>query len=201
MLPVVFVDADVLYSPTLRSWLLNFATGELVGRSPAFDLVLTEAVIAEAVARWNDDNPRARGAVVTRMAEALREVATIVRDYDATIDFPGADEGDIHVHAAAVAANAGYLVTRDSGFHKLPQEVKDTLPYEIYDPDDFLVLVADQSHGRLRAATRATMKHYAVKDAGRSQMVSKLRKSGAPQFAELVNDELAVLAGAKEPTF
>lgn len=197
MLPVVFVDADVLWSTTLRAWILNFATGSASGRSPGFELVLTEAVIAEAVARWNDKHPRARGIVVTRMSEALREVATIVRDYDAEIPFPGADDGDIHVHAAAVQAGAGYLVTNDRGFHDLPEEVKNELPYEIYHPDEFLVLVADQSRGRLRDVTREMMHHLAPKDGENFKMVSSLEKNGAPVFAGMVNEELAVLAGAR----
>jgi hypothetical protein len=201
MLPVVFVDADVLWSPTLRAWILNFATGSNEGRSPGFELVLTEAVIAEAVARWNDKNPRARGIVVTRMAEALREVATMVRDYDADIPFPGSDDGDIHVHAAAVQSGAGYLVTNDSGFRDLPDEVKDELPYEIYNPDDFLVLVADQSRGRLRDVTREMMHHMAPKDGASFKMVPSLQRSGAPTFARMVEEELAVLAGARDVNF
>lgn len=195
MLPIVFVDADVLYSATLRGWLINFATGGQSGESPGFELVLTEAVIAEAVARWHDDHPRARGGVITRMAEVLREVSTIVRDFDADIAFPGKDEGDIHVHAAAVASGAGYLVTRDNGFLDLAEEIKDTLPYEIYPPDDFMILAAKQSARRMREVTRSTMRHYATKDAGSPQMVTKLITAGAPKFATIVNDELAALAG------
>lgn len=198
---MVFVDADVLWSATLRAWILNFATGSASGRSPGFELVLTEAVIAEAVARWNDKHPRARGIVVTRMSEALREVATIVRDYDAEIPFPGSDEGDIHVHAAAVQAGAGYLVTNDRGFHDLPEEAKNELPYEIYHPDEFLTLVADQSRGRLRDATREMMHHLAPKDGESYKMVSSLEKNGAPVFAAMVDEELAVLAGARDVGF
>lgn len=202
MLPLVFADADVLYSATLRAWLFNLSTGGYEGEhSPAFDLLVTEAVIAESVSRWHDNNPRANGIITTRMAENLRTVATVVRDYDASIPFPGEDDGDIHVHAAAIAGQAGYLITFDRGFHDLPDDVKDELPYEIYHPDDFLMLASRQSTERLREITRSTVARYASKDGGDSKIVAKLINAGVPRFAEAVNEQLAFLAGARERTF
>ncbi len=198
MLPIVFVDADVIYSSTLRSWLFNLSAGIEFKTSPAFEVVVSEDVIAEAVARWRDANPTAHGGVVTTMSNNLRELCTVVRDYDCSMPFPGADEGDIHVHAAALASKAGYLVTNDNGFHSLPADVQDGLEYEIYRPDDFFVLASKQSQQRTLEATRKTLRYYASTP-GESQMVAKLEAAGCAEFAAIVDEHLMVLAGEARP--
>ncbi|MCK2032630.1 hypothetical protein [Microbacterium sp. KSW4-4] len=200
MSPLVFVDADVLYSVTLRGWFFNLAhAGSHF--SPAFEIVVTEDVIAEAVARWRDDNALAPGGVVSAMSENLRTLCTVLRDYDCEIPFPGGDEGDIHVYAAALEAGVGYLVTKDKGFHNLSDDVKDDLPFEIYHPDDFLVLVNAQSSRNVMEATRATMRHALSKEQEVTSMVTMLRKNDCPRFADVVERHLAVLAGARPIEF
>lgn len=127
---------------TLRGWLFNLSIGQQGATSPAFQMVVSEDVIAEAVARWRDKHPTAPGAVTAKMSNDLRTLCTVVQDFDATIPFPGGDEGDVHVHDAATHQQVGYLVTNDRGFHDLSDEQKDTLPYEIYRPDDLFLLLA-----------------------------------------------------------
>lgn len=200
MIPLVFVDADVLYSVTLRGWFFNLAHAESQF-APSFEIVVTEDVIAEAIARWRDSNPKAPGGVVSTMSEHLRTLCTVIRDYDCEIPFPGGDEGDIHVYAAAVAAGVGYLVTKDNGFHDLSAEVKDELPFEIYHPDDFLLLVDAQNRSNVMEATRATVRHALSKGQEVSGMVDMLRKNACPQFADVVENHLAVLADARSITF
>lgn len=197
MLPVVFVDADVLYSPTLRGWLFNIVDSP----SPPFALAVSEDVIAEAVARYRDRNPRARGVVTSKMSQHIRELCMVVEDFDCDIAFPGDDEGDIHVHAAALAAGAGYLITRDSGFQELGDDVKDSLPYEIYDPDDFFLLANDQSQSRVREAARAQMRHHAKKKPRQDEpsITDRLERAGCPKFAQVVDAHFKVLAGLGAP--
>lgn len=187
--PRVFADADVMYGPVLRGWMFNLS---LAG---AFDLLTTEDVISEAVANWRDDHPTAEGGVIARMSELMRTLCAVVRDYDCTIAFPGDDEGDIHVHAACVASETEYLVTKDRGFHDLDEAVKDSLKYEIYDIDDFLVLVHNQNPPRIRELTLKEIQRR-EKKYGDSQTVEKLAAAGAPQFAKLVSEHAQSLAGA-----
>ncbi|PPG65626.1 hypothetical protein C5C31_13240 [Rathayibacter rathayi] len=196
MLPLVFVDADVLWSTTLRGWLVNLSVGQQGATSPAFQMVVSEDVIAEAVARWRDRHPTAPGAVTAKMSNNLRTLCAVVQDSDASIPFPGGDEGDVHVHAAAVHQQVGYLVTNDRGFHDLSDEQKDTLPYEIYSPDDLFLLLCAQSSQRVREATRAQMRHF-VGLGQEPRLVESLRNAGCPEFAEAVRGHLAFLAGAE----
>src|SRR3546814_9270986 len=85
MVPEVFVDADVLYSPTLRGWLFNLSVGPGFTSSPAFEPIVSEDVIAEAVARWRDANPTAPGGVVTQMSSRIRELCSVIEDFNCEI--------------------------------------------------------------------------------------------------------------------
>jgi len=192
--PVVFVDADVMYSSTLRGWLFNLA------ESGAFTLTTTEDVIAEAVARWRDNNPTINGIVTTRMAENMRTLATVIREYDCEIPFPGNDEGDTHVHAACVAGEVEYLVTKDMGFLEMDEAFKDGLKYEIYNIDEFLLLVHNQSPMRIRELTQVAINYQSGR--GKSPRVADaLASSGAPCFGALVGQHVRSLAGVGEVVY
>jgi len=186
--PVVFVDADVLYSATLRGWLFNLS------EAGAFTLKTTEDVMAEAVSNWRNNNPTAPGGVTTRMSENMRTLSTVIREYDCELSFPGDDEGDIHVHAACVAGEVEYLVTGDKGFLNMDEAVKDCLKYEIYNIDEFLVLVHDQSPMRIRDFTRAEIQRQ-VKLKNKPRIADALTRAGAPEFASLVSEHARSLAG------
>ncbi|CAN7220145.1 hypothetical protein LJR044_003158 [Microbacterium foliorum] len=194
MVPLVFVDADVLYSTTLRGWLFNLAHGKSLN-VPSFELVVTEDVIAETVAKWRDGHPTAPGGVLTTLSNNLRTLCTVLEDYDCEMDFPGDDDGDIHVFAAAVTAKVGYLVTKDNGFHDLPSEVKDELEFEIYHPDDFFLLVDAQNHSNVLEATRENMRHHLSRGQDDLGMVEMLRRNECPKFADIVEQHLIVLTG------
>lgn len=192
--PVVVVDANVLFSRTLRSWFFNLATQ---GSPPSFSLVSTEDINAEAIARIRDRYPDLDGGVITQIARQLREVCTIQEDFDGSLRFPGDDVNDSHVHSAAVEARAGYLVTADTGFHTI--EDTDALPYEVYTPDDFLMLANEQSRERVLMATRENLKFYQKalnRSADTKPLADALKASGCPKFAEVVTENLILLSGA-----
>lgn len=200
MIPLVFVDADVLYSTTLRAWLFNLAHAESIN-TPSFEIVVSEDVIAETVSRWRDNHPKAPGGVTTNLSTQLRTLCTVVADYDCEVEFPGQDEGDIHVFAAALSAEVGYLVTKDTGFLHLPEEIQDDLPFEIYHPDEFLLLVDAQDRSNVMEATRATMRHRLSRGQDQVGMVEMLRKNACPKFADVVESHLGVLSGSKPVSF
>ena len=192
--PVVFADANVLYSSTLRGWLFNLS------EAGAFTLMTTEDVIAEAVSHWRNNNPTAPGGVTTRMSENIRTLSSVIREYDCELPFPGSDEGDIHVHAACVAGEVEYLVTGDKGFLNMDDAVKDGLKYEIYDIDEFLVLVHNQSPMRIRDFTRAAISRQ-VELKNKPRVADALRLAGAPKFAFLVNEHARNLAGDRRAVY
>lgn len=51
------------------------------------------------------------------------------------------DEYDAHLHAAAEYGDVQYAITNDSGFHDVAVAHDEFLGYEVYTPDDFLMLV------------------------------------------------------------
>jgi len=63
-----------------------------------------------------------------------------VEDFVVDGTFTGA-VNDQHVHAAAVACQAEIVLTSDGGF--TAPGVVEELPYEVYPPDEFFVLVDD----------------------------------------------------------
>ncbi len=148
-------------------------------------------VISEAIARLRDDHPDWPGAQITNLMDGFLSSFNLVDDFDPTIPFAGSDQGDRHVHAAAIAAGASFLVTDDNGFHRLDS---DETPYEAITADAFLVLV-DDSHPHIVAeATRAQLKYWASRRE-RADLASHLVLAGCPEFAERVDSHVQVQAG------
>ncbi|MGK4593197.1 hypothetical protein [Amycolatopsis sp. w19] len=75
-----------------------------------------------------------------------------VEDFVIDGSFPGTDADDEHVHAAAIACSAEIILSCDNGFSLTGQD-PDSLPYEVYTPDEFFVLVDDSSPQLVREVT------------------------------------------------
>lgn len=75
--------------------------------------------------RRSGDKP---GRFTGKIQENIRK---FLDDFPA-IEFPGADEHDQHIHAAATSINASYLIADDKGFHKIDD---DLLAYEVHRPE------------------------------------------------------------------
>ena len=188
----VFVDANVLYSRTLRDWIFLL---KLNGSGNMFQLHCTEDVLAEALYHLRRDHPKWRGfqtsSIRQAMVDALDEIVT---DFDPTIDYPGADPNDRHVHAAAVACRADILVTGDQGLLNMPDQ--SSLPYEIYSPDEFFVQVDDSSPLLVMRVTEEQRVFWAAKKRHKGLVVA-LEKAGCPQFGARVQKHLKTLSGVK----
>ena len=192
MLQRVFIDANVLYSRTLRDWTLLL---RLTGAGGMFQLHSTHDVIAEAMYHLRKSNPLARGKVLhevrTRIEQSLDEV---VEDFDPKITFPGSDIHDRHVHAAAVACRADKLLTCDKGFLGLTDEVRDQLDYEIYSPDEFFLLIDDSNPMLVREVTEVQRAYWATQKRS-GGLENALIKAGCPEFAAKVRGHLKALSG------
>lgn len=133
----IFVDANVLYSRSLRDWLFLLRS-ETEGM---FQIHTTEDVLAETEYRLRRNNPTMLGGVITDLRKKITDsIDELVGDYDATIPYGGPDPHDRHVHAAAIASHAHILLTNDAGF-----EGSDEEPYEVFNCDDFFILVDDSA--------------------------------------------------------
>lgn len=132
---LVFLDANVIFSRVLRDWVLMLCAST---RGEIFTLATSEDVLAEAVARLRDRYPAAPSGLV----ENLRDK---VRDYvdEMVTGYPGgevawiADEGDWHVHHAALHCGAQILLTQDAGF------ASDETPYEAQSCDQLFCRIDD----------------------------------------------------------
>lgn len=117
-----------------------------------------------------------------------RIVATMnerIGSYGSGEDAPVNDEFDRHVHAAAVAGQIDSLVTSDRGFLDLSEETKDELPYEIYSPDEFFVLVDDSMPHAVCAVLQRMIAHSQRLERPK-RFDDSLTQNSCPTFAERV---------------
>lgn len=177
----VLVDANVLYSRTLRDWILMLA---YCGSPERFyDVLWTEDILAETIASFREKHPQCDGGYIAAIAEKLRaEFADCqVRDYNATKYF--GDPKDAHVHGAAIAGEADYLVTLN--LRDFDVVDKDQLPYEIYTPDAFLMLIWESQPEIVRNVFLKMEKYRAEKKRTYS-LAQLLKDAGATDFAGIV---------------
>ena len=180
---IVVVDADVLYSRTLRDWVLQYAL-----RTSIYVLKWTEDILAETLNSLRNDHPGWDGAVILRIREKVVGSLRIehrIEEYPADPNYRGKDPGDAHIHAAAIACGADIVLTCN-GSDFLPMDGSaDDLPYEIYGPDDFLLLV-DQSSPESTYSMIAAQMAYFYGKYGSCDLPGFLKLAGAPRFAEKV---------------
>ncbi|MBB5788274.1 PIN domain-containing protein [Jiangella mangrovi] len=184
------VDANVLYSKTLRDWLIMI---QLESGGGLYELCWTEDILAETLYRFRKDHPTVDGGVIARLHDIIATTLEGGRIHDYVIDgsFSGSDPHDQHVHAAAIAAGATYLITADGDFTS-PGIDLDSLPYEVHGPDSFLMLVDDSAPHRVRAVTKKQERYWDQRR--RSKTLSQaLRDAGCPGFAQRVLQHLCHL--------
>lgn len=184
----VFVDANVFRSKTLRDWLFL-----LRNESNMFTVCSTVDVIAEVIYSLRREKPGAPGALTRNVHDAI----TSSLDYRIE-DFPegspgylGSDRHDAHVHTAAVAGDVQMVLTADKGFTQVPRDQLDLLPYEVYRPDDFFVLVDKSSPQSVRKVTADQLAYWCQrKPHGGVNLVEALERAGCPQFALRIQERL-----------
>lgn len=106
------------------------------------------------------------------------------------------DVDDTHVHNAAVAVNVDILLTNNVDDFGDP----DQLPYDLYTPDQFFMLIAANSPRAVRTVTRLQAlywhkRHKTSPEGAHPSLFEALKKAGCPNFAEIVATHLQVLAG------
>lgn len=185
---VAFVDATVLYTRSTRDWLLHIRNASNRGM---YVIATSLDVIVEALNWVRNDHPTRPGISTTQLMDGLRSTLDMVDEFDAGIPFPGTDEGDRHVHAAAVACGAGFLVTDDGGFARMSS---DETPYEVITADEFFVLVDDSHPHVVAEATRNQLQYWAQKGE-KAELVERLAAAGCPEFAKRVESHIGVQAG------
>lgn len=185
--PIAFVDANVLYSKTLRDWLflLRIETG-----GGAFALFSSEDSLTEALYNLRKRKPDAPGRYTTTIQQRIRDsLDDIIGDFP-SIDFPGEDKHDQHIHAAATSVNSSYLISNDAGFGKIDP---DLLAYEVHTSDSFFMLVAANAPDVVDRVIMKQIGYY--KQRGQSSRLDEmLERAGCPIFAMCVRAHLKELS-------
>lgn len=190
MVTRVLVDANVLFSRTQRDWLFLL---KLKSEGRIFTVSSTVDIIAETVARIRDKNPYASGGTMVRINDQLlANLDERVDEYTVDDPFAGADQGDAHVDAAARASGADVVLTCDTGWAKLGDEVLATLPYEVQRPDDFFCLVDDASPATVRLVIKDQVDYWLSKH-GEADLPARLRAASCPEFTERVRQHLQAM--------
>ncbi|WP_127819802.1 hypothetical protein [Microbacterium sp. CPCC 204701] len=183
MLQRVFVDTDILASPTQHAWLvlLRHETGGL------FQLHSSSDAATGAVRAWVARDPGARGPVARRRLELL--VATLDEVVDAEASGRGLDHGhpsDLPLEPARSGGAHVLLTSRVSDATDL-----DRLPFDVCAPDRFLCLVDDSAPLAVREVARR-QDGARRSDGPRAAPVDALIAAGCPAFAERVARHLRV---------
>lgn len=179
----------MLFSKTLRDWLLllRMRTEDL------FQVHTTEDVLAETAYHWRKRSPRMEGGVITkRLAQVRGALDEVVKDFPGDCPFDGTDEGDYHVHAAALASRADVLLTdnkpRDFG--------TEPTAYEIITADQFFCDVVRAAPAEVfHSIIREQVKYWSRTSRPESvQLNDALHAAGCPQFASIVQVAIKKIA-------
>lgn len=183
----VLADANVLYSKTCRDWLIL-----IQARGGPYTVYWTEDILAETLYRLRRRHPTWSGGKVTDVRNKITGWLEGGRVDDFTIDgsFAGTDRDDQHVHAAAVACRADIVLTADKGFSHV--KILNELPYEVYRPDDFFVLVDNSDPDVVRSVIDEQVAYFLQRD-GSADLCDRLRRAGCPEFAERVRRHLQTI--------
>ncbi|WP_418907087.1 PIN domain-containing protein [Glutamicibacter endophyticus] len=180
MIQRVFVDANVLFSRTLRDWLFLLRAESKGG---LFQIHTTWDIITEAGSRLRDKYPEASGTLVAELVDKCQLLFDEI-----LVNYPGGkvpemtDREDWHVHHAATASRANVLLTEDTGFLS-----EDTF-YEVFNCDEFFVEINSSAPSYVRNVTEKQAVYWAARN-GKS-LPDALRDSNCPMFADAVQQHI-----------
>lgn len=102
---------------------------------------------------------------------------------------------DTHVHNAARSLGADILLTNNGTDFGDP----DALPYDIYSPDEFFILVNDNAPQAVLDVTRDQALYWHKRSGNSSRsLADALTAAGCPLFAREVARHLAILSGRSD---
>lgn len=131
----VFLDANVIASKTLRDWLFKFS----LMNPGVLSLCTSDIVLEEALKTFAKRNPTVSPEIVDGLFERIQAMFDHVVAGEGTEGAVGGiSKKDVHVHHAALRAEATHLATsnlRDFQPHK-------PIPYVLCSPDELLVTLS-----------------------------------------------------------
>ncbi|MFD4292916.1 PIN domain-containing protein [Rhodococcus sp. NPDC058505] len=193
--PNVLPDANVLYSRTLRDWFCLVATRS---GPPLFHLRWSEDILAELVYHLRKNHPHFSDRQIGGVRDRIISVAEHgpIRGYEIDPDLEYTDEYDAHLHAAAEHGGVQYVITNDRGFHDFAAANDDHLGYEVYTPDDFLMLVHRDAIATVREALLDQIAYFRRRGEP-FNLAARLESAQAPKFAAAVREMMQAPAVAQ----
>ncbi len=194
-MPNVLPDANVLYSRTLRDWLCLLANRS---GPPLFHLRWTEDILAELVYHLRKKHPHFSDRQIGGVRDNIVRVAVHgrIKGYEVDPGLAYTDEYDAHLHAAAEHGDVQYVITSDNGFHDFAVAHDEFLGYEVYTPDDFLMLVHRDAISTVREALLEQIAYH--RRLGRPfNLVARLEDAQAPNFAAAIRKMMQAPAVAR----
>ncbi len=193
---LIFVDANILFSRTLRDWTLML--GEECNR---FAVISSRDCLVEAIANIRERNLEVEGGVISHIHDLIQDSL-----HDVVGQYPGGpiagmeDKKDWHVVHAATAAGAKILVTLNI---KDFAPVADSLSFDLYTPDELFDLIWKNDPQAVEAVATKQVKYWQgvakrYESEGRPApkgMVQALQDAGAPEFATIIGRTLRKLSG------
>ena len=179
------LDANILYSATLRGALLRMAQERL------FRPMWSDRILAEWERSVRRDHPHLQDEQFARMRRifSLFPDAHVTGQQHLSLAAPLPDSDDEHVFATAVAGAANAIVTFNT--KDFPADVAADLGIEIRHPDQFLVNVIDLDPPRTLKALRVQREALKNPPMDVETFLDKLRAAGLVQTYQ----RLAGLAG------
>ena len=180
--PTVLLDANVLFSKTLRDWICLTA----LDNPGMFQPRWTASILTEWQYRLRKEHPLRSEAWVTKYRKEMEGAFPegVITDFAVTHPDWLADIDDAHVHSAAVVAGVEYLVTDDHGWDNAPA---DELPYEVHTSDSFLCLCVESQEQVLANRVAAQLAYtWTRRSSDEVDIVGPLKRAGAVHFAEEV---------------
>lgn len=190
---VVFVDANVWFSRTLRDWIgMLYTTPDMA----PFSVCWTEDVLAEVLYHLRRKHPDWEGRRIASVRDLIAGTFEVGRIDDFWIgdDYKGKDAFDAHVHAAAVACRADIMLTINVA--DFVWDANES-PYEVLTPDAFFLLI-DDAAPELVAEVAVKMCNYWVKRRLEANLPLKLKHAGCDHFADRVRGHLLANADRLE---
>ena len=182
----ILVDANVLASQTLHSWIGLIAT-ETRG---LWHFYYTEDILAEALHARRRRYPLSSSQQIEDIrSRTIKSGIKPIKNFNIDQGVTYRDKNDAHVHSAAVHARVGILLTNNTkdfvGLYKNP----DDCPYELYTTDEFLILAKESITAEIDSVIRRQFTYWK----GRGENFSlpqKLEKAHCDEFAEYVRIRL-----------
>ncbi|GAB79190.1 hypothetical protein AUCHE_21_00150 [Austwickia chelonae NBRC 105200] len=117
-----------------------------------------------------------------------------VTDFPQASGFLGKDPNDHHVHSAAVHCKADIVLTNDREGLLSSGGSEDSLPYEIWKPDEFFCYVDDCAPSIVCTVTRKQRDYWGKRIPEGTDLPETLTRAGLPLFAERIRKHLLQIA-------